>query len=105
MQLLEPEARAHRAELLEEGRDGPERRVVRLVRVAAAELVVEDDAPPLLRQLAEPLERVVRAPGAAVQDEQRQPAGLLAVAVAVDAVPRLVLPERQTAFHRGHSRR
>ena len=103
MDPLEPETLTHRTELLDKGLDRPEGRVVRLVRVAAAELVVVDDTAPLLRQRVEPLERVVRAPGAAVQGEQRHPAGLLTFAR--DAVPRLVLLERQPAFHAAHSRR
>ena len=97
MQPLEPERLSHRAQLLEEGVHRPERRVVRLVRVAPAELVVEDDAPPLLRQGAQALERVVRAPGPAVQREQRQATGRFHVAD--DAVPGLELTERKTAFH------
>src|SRR5439155_9968720 len=72
---LEPLADA--LQLLDEDLDRPERRIVRPVRSTAPELVVEDDASPALRQRCEPLERVVRAPGPAVQHEQRQAVPLL----------------------------
>jgi hypothetical protein len=55
--LLQAESLAHGLQLLEEGLDHPERRVVRPRRVAAAELVVEDDPPSLLRQRPEAEQR------------------------------------------------
>jgi hypothetical protein len=89
--LVEPEAAANALQLLDERLDRPERRIVRPIRLSAPELVVEDDAPPLLGERPEPLERVVRAPGPAVQAKQRQAPRLLPVAV--DAVPGLVAAE------------
>jgi hypothetical protein len=80
VQPLEPEPVKNRAQLLEERLDRPERRVVGPRGVAAPELVVEDDPPTLSREGAEPFERSVRAAGPAVQAEQRQPPGGLAVA-------------------------
>ena len=103
MQPLETEALAHRPELLEEGLERPERRVVRLVGIAPAELVVEDDAPTLLGQGPEPFERIVRAPRAAVEGEERHATSMLGFAH--DAVPRVVPTKRQPAFGRGHDAR
>ena len=97
MQLLQPEPLAHRRQLVEERLHGPERGVVRRARVAAAELVVEDDTPPLPGQSAEALERIVRRAGPSVEGEQRQPSRLFPGPD--HAVPRLELTERETAFH------
>src|SRR5205823_8382683 len=74
------------------------RRVVRKIGPAAAELVVEDRPPPCRGHPLERLEVVVRAARAAVQAEERQLAGLLALAD--DAIPRPVAAERDEAF--GH---
>ncbi len=56
MDAAEPSARPHRLELLDEARDSPERRVVRDVRLAASELVVEEHLEPVASELAKPLE-------------------------------------------------
>src|SRR6266480_4767845 len=61
VQPFELEPLADALQLLDERLDGPERRIVGTVRSTAPELVVEDDASPVLRQRAKPLERAVRA--------------------------------------------
>src|SRR5450830_1585183 len=78
-----------------------------MVGVAAAELVVEDDPTPGARPLRERLKVVVRHARTAVQQDQRQLAGGLAVTD--HAVPRAVaaeedeaLADRRIGAHRDH---
>jgi hypothetical protein len=99
MDPLKPKARTQVVELLDERLDDPERRVVGPVGDPAAELVVEDDAPPLLGQRPEPLERVVRAAGPAVQADERQTPWRLGVPE--DPVRRPPLAEREPALDCG----
>ena len=101
MDPLQPEPLAQVVELLDEGLDDPQREVVRAVGDAAAELVVEDDAPPLLCERGQPLERVVRASRSAMQTDERQPPGRLAVPE--DPIGRTELAEREPALHGGES--
>src|SRR5205823_1195393 len=70
-----------------------ERSIVGPRGLPAPELVVEHDPPPLLRQRAEPLERVVTPTGPAVQHEQWQPPRLLVLAD--DEGSRLPLAKRK----------
>ena len=79
---LEAERVAHLVDLLAGAVERPQRRVVRLVRAAAAELVVDDRRAVGGQALGQRLDVVARRAGAAVQDEQRH-----AVAVAVPPVP------------------
>lgn len=94
MEPVETERLAHGLQLLDEGRDRPQRRIVRPVGVSAAELVVEDHPPPLPGERPQHLERSVRPARAAVQAEKRPPAGLLSIAD--DLVPRLPLAKTET---------
>jgi hypothetical protein len=68
---LEAERIAHRAQLVHEALDGPERPVVRLVGLAAAELIVEHD-PALVGQLRERQQVVMWRPRPAVQAQERR---------------------------------
>ena len=64
MDAAELEPRPHRLELLDEARNSPQRRVVRDIRLAAPELVVQEHLEAVVGDLAEPFDpEVVRAPG------------------------------------------
>jgi hypothetical protein len=78
----------------------PERRVVRPIRSAAAELVVEDDHP-LIGQVSQGVDVVVRHARPAVQGEERD-AGR---AIAHGLVPDLAAGDLDGAFHRSHGSR
>src|SRR5581483_10458377 len=96
---FEPECFADGADLLDEELDRPLRRVGLEPRAAAAELVVEDDAPSRPGELFEGLEVVVGRAGTAVEAEERQPPGPLAVAD--DPVPGLAAGVRDPALAHG----
>ena len=93
MDPLEPEPVADALHLLDEGLDRPERRVVRPRGLAAAELVEEDDAPPLLASGASASAARASRRGRRA-GEQRQPPRFLAVAE--DEVGRLPVAERES---------
>ncbi len=82
MDPLEAQLVPHRRHLLAEDGDAPFD-VGRAIRVAASDLVVQDDGT-LVREPFERAEVVVRRPGAAVQDEER---GGLGGGIAGDADP------------------
>ena len=71
----EIERRAHLLDLAHEPLHGPERRVVGRLGLAAAELVVEDDAEVVGRQVGDRVEVRARAAGPTVQAEERARAG------------------------------
>ena len=81
---LEPERLADDVELLHRTIDRPERRIVRLLRLAAAELVEHDHRSVRSHPLDERVEVVVAGAGAPVQREQRR-RGPLAESLVPDA--------------------
>ena len=60
------------ADLIDEDVHHPQSDVVRMVRLAAAQLVVENDRAPRLSQDPQILQIVVREAGTAMKDEQGQ---------------------------------
>jgi hypothetical protein len=80
VEFVQLEVGAERLELVDEAVRAPQRRIVGPVGRAAAELVVEDDAPVRARKALERLQVKTAAPGTAVQEHERS------VAVAEDPV-------------------
>src|SRR5690554_6628650 len=80
MDAAEPERLTHRLDLFGVALDGPQRRIGRLVRPAAAELVVGDHAIAVIAETGVRLAQVIaRQPGPAVQAEHHLIAGPEAV--------------------------
>ena len=71
VEFVEPEMGAQRLELVDEAVGAPERRILGLVGVTAAELVVEDDAAIRAREALERLQVEAAAAGPAVQEHER----------------------------------
>src|SRR5262245_51993189 len=80
MDTSEFELPPHGLELLDEARHRPERGVVRAVGLTAAELVVKNDLPAIVRELAEADEVTVIGARAAVQPDERHLAAPVAPA-------------------------
>jgi len=98
----EAERPAHRRELLHETLERPQRPVLRPVRIAAPELVVQDDGSSVGQRLQR-FEVVMRGAGASVEREQRDPRRF----GVHDPVPDLparnwdrALPDRPVPVHR-----
>ena len=102
MEPIQAEGVADGADLIDEGVHDPESEVVRMVRLAAAQLVVENDRAPGLGQDRQILQVVVRNAGTAMEDEQGKPPARSG-RVAQHLVPRPVAAEQHSPLrHRHH---
>ena len=100
MDPVEPELAAYRVELVAEALDAP-RDIRETVRLAAADLVVEDDGA-LVGECLERCEVVVRRAGSAVERDQRR---ARSVDVADDSVPRAATLPGYVSLVRADGRR